>query len=105
MQLKNGIAQVTLIQTTLNHLESSHFLGNEQHRFLLTNQLGDDVGDRLRLTRTRWPLDNQVGSLTHLQNGFCLAAVGVLHEAHITRLDHRVDVYIFCIRRGPIPEA
>ena len=105
MQLKDSIAQMTLIQTTLDHLERGHLLGNEQHRFLLADQLRDDVGDRLRLACAGRPLDYQIGTLAHLQNRLGLATVGVLHKTHIARLDHRVDVYIFCISCGSIPEA
>ena len=37
MQLKYSITQVAFIQAPLHNLQSCHFLGNKEHRFLLAD--------------------------------------------------------------------
>ncbi|MNY11444.1 hypothetical protein D3C86_1444730 [compost metagenome] len=105
VQLKHCITQMTFIESTLDHFKGGHLFGHEQHRFFLGNQFRDDVCDGLRLTGTRWPLDNQVGALSHFENRFGLATVCIFDESHFPRLEHRVDVHILGIGRMLVTET
>ncbi len=77
VQLQGHGPETGGLQPAVNDVERGHLLGDEQHLFTRGDSAGDDIGDGLRLTCSRWPLDDQGAARDHFGDGDGLRAVGV----------------------------
>ena len=59
MHLEAERTETNLLQSVLNNAEGCHLLGNEQYALALENGVGYDVGDGLRLSRSRRAVENE----------------------------------------------
>ena len=104
VQLQTGIAQPHVVQPALDHFQSRHLLGNEQHRPAAADCLGDHIGDGLRFSGARRTLDHQTHALVYVQKGQSLRAVGVHHVIAVSRRQDRVQVVVSADQRWGLVE-
>ena len=100
VQLECERAESGVAQSVCDHLQGSLLLCNEQHLLSARYGVGDDVGDRLRLSRARRPFDRQVGTLGRLDQRGMLRCIGGADEPGCVLDPFRlVDIVGFAGRR------
>src|SRR5262249_54766474 len=77
VQLEANRAQPESLEAAMDDVERRHLLGDEEDLLPLLDRRGDQVRDRLRLTRSRWPLDDEVTTPPDLLDDDRLGAVRV----------------------------
>ena len=59
VQFQAEVAEAYPVQAAFHHFEGGHLFTDEQDIFACGEQFGDDIGDGLRFTRARRPLNYQ----------------------------------------------
>src|SRR5262245_39729447 len=71
------MAKAGCLQTSEHHVQRRALLRNEQDRLSPSHDLGDHVGDRLALTRSRRTADDAVLLAQRRGDGLLLRGIGV----------------------------
>ncbi|MNT34887.1 hypothetical protein D3C72_1708880 [compost metagenome] len=95
MQFNTGIANASLVQSPLDHLEGGHFLRYEQYRLAIGNRRRDDISNGLRFASTRRSLDHQVTASAHIVHGQRLRTVAIDDMQQLGRRNIIVQVSVF----------
>ena len=80
---KKPVAETFGLEPLFDHLKRRLLLANDQHRFLTTDGIGNDVDDGLAFARTRGSLDQQARSRTGPVNGEVLRGIAINHQVAV----------------------
>ena len=94
MQFQAGVAQFQPVQAALDHFQRGLFLRHEEYAPAATDGLGDDVGNCLRFSCTRRPLDDEVAALVHVEDRQRLGAVRVHDGVGVGGRDGLVELVL-----------
>ncbi len=108
VQLQAGVAQAHGVESVFDDLQRRLLLGDEEDRLAPADRLGDQVRDRLRLACAGRPLDDQVASPKHVEEGQRLRTVRVHDVMDVLGRQAAIEVLVGADRgaaRGSRPGA
>src|SRR5664279_219325 len=73
-------AEPHMVEAILHHVEGGHFLRNKENGFSLPHRIGDYIGNRLRLSCARRPLNDKARPSSDINYCADLRGIGVGDE-------------------------
>src|SRR5579864_8208 len=83
MESKCELGDAGGVKTGMDHLEGSGLLADEQHRLASSEELRDDVGDRLALAGAWRTVHDKASSIPRGDDALALAGIGVADGEHL----------------------
>ena len=105
MQLQAERCETDRLQPPVNHGQCCHLFRDKQHRFALTQRVGNDVGDGLALAGARRAFQHQIATGSHRAQRFHLRRIGQQRREDVLGLEslvqiHRHQVGVILSRKG-----